>query len=111
MRNNSNQNQPDWTLRPPSKLEIFYSNLMLACFGAWFIFGFGLSSSLTPSQGTPSIESLGLFLVVPLLILSVCFYKGSNIIFRIFVVLQMMTIGGGYNYWMVVICGQTYAFS
>jgi hypothetical protein len=62
------------------------------CTLAWIIFGIGLLSPLTPSEGHPEILDLVLFILTPILLITYTVYRSHNIILFIIAIPQILAI-------------------
>jgi hypothetical protein len=71
---------------------------------AWVLFGTGMISPLTPSEGMPRIYDWLIFAGSPILLLLICWRVCHGIIGRIAMLAQFVLIAGvsGYLFWLLM---------
>lgn len=74
--------------------------LGIADLGALILFGIGLVSPLTPSQGLPSPGQLAVFFGLPVLLLTLVAYQARTLPIRILVALQALAVIG-FEVWLL----------
>jgi hypothetical protein len=76
--------------------------IILGCIFSWFIYGVGLISPLTPSEGMPSVLELAAFFGLPILILIYCWIQSATLWAKTMMIIQG-TVIIGFTGWLISI--------